>query len=334
MQNNTPGAAGRTLAQTSRPRATMCAEIWEKVLVNTHWAADRTIMLKMASKEMKRIVELHRPLAIVRCKSCFYFVDDAGTGEVRVQFMLDQLQKMTVACRVCSLTMKWGCFCASGPAKTKVVGALALALGGCPALTRLDLTSNSLGEPEAQILAGVLGQCRGLTYLDLKHNLLSSGASIAGVLSGCSALQVLILTQNSLGTAGSVALADSLGHSRSLTHLHISSCDIRCDGIEAIAGAIGQCPELDALYLGLNQIRDRGAKSLAAVLWQCPALTVLDFSHNWLGLGAGGAESLADCSEQCTALTELNLSDNDLDEVVKESIRFWNWRGPAAALRL
>ena len=322
MQNNTPGAK----------HAPMCAEIWEKVLVNTHWAADRTIMLMKTSKEMTRIVELHRPLAIVRCKDGYYFVDDAGTGEVRCLFMLDQLQKMTVACRVCSLTMNWGSFCGSGPETTKVVGVLALALGGCPALTRLDLTSNSLGESEAQILAGVLGQCRGLTYLDLKHNLLSSGASIAGVLSGCSALQVLILTQNSLYTAGSVALADVLRHCRSLTHLHLTCCDIRCDGMEAIAGAIGQCPELDALYLGLNQIGARGAKSLAAVLWQCPALTVLDLSHN--RVGERGAESLADCSEQCTALTHLNLSDNGLDAEVKQMLRFWNWRGPANALLL
>ena len=322
MQKTTPGAK----------RATMCAEIWEKALVNTHWAADRTIMLKMTSKEMSRIVEVHRPAAIVRCKDGYYFLEDARTGEARALFMLDQLQKMTVACRVCSLTMQHGLFCASGPMKRQLVGVLALALGGCPALTRLDLGNNALGESEAQILAGVLGQCRGLTYLDLHHNLLSTGASIAGVLSGCSALQVLKLTQNSLGSAGAVALADVLRHCRSLTHLQLQCCDIRCDGMEAIAGAIGQCPELDALYLGLNQIRDRGAKSLAAALWQCPALTVLDFSHNWLG--EGGAESLADCSEQCTALTELNLSDNNLDAVAEERIRFWNWRGPAAALRL
>jgi Leucine-rich repeat (LRR) protein len=329
MQKTTPGAK----------HAIICAEIWEKVLVNTHWAADRTIMLKMTSKEMNRLVEMHRPAAIVKCKGGYCFVGESlrqhtsqETGDARLLFMLDRLQKMTAACRVRTLTMKFCLFFASDPAKTQATHALALALGGCPALTRLGLGSNTLGESEAQILAGVLGQCRGLTYLDLHHNLLSSGASIAGVLSGCSALQTLILTQNSLGSAGSVALADVLRHCRSLTHLHLSVCDVRCDGLEAIAGAIGQCPELDALYLGLNQIRDRGAKSLAAVLWQCPALTVLDFSNN--RIEEGGAESLADCSEQCTALTELNLSSNDLDAVDNERLRFWHWRGPAAALRL
>ena len=81
----------------------------------------------------------------------------------------------------------------------------------CPALSHLDLSSNSnLGSAGAERLAGVLGQCRKLVHLNLRGNNIGAGGAerFAGVLGQCAELAHLNLSGNYLGDFGQRGLQE------------------------------------------------------------------------------------------------------------------------------
>ena len=111
-------------------------ELWEIFLMNSTWAAGRTIMLRRTSKRVKEVVDKMRLPAVVRLSRSFW--DDArnGTGEAKLEFVFRQLAALTARCLITTLALP----------KCKITG------------------------PDAERLAGVLAQCAALTYLDLSGN--------------------------------------------------------------------------------------------------------------------------------------------------------------------
>jgi hypothetical protein len=70
-------------------------ELWEIFLMNSTWAADRTIMLKMTSKRVKEAVDKARPPAVVCLSRRFW----GGTSAVKLHFVVRKLilRKATAA---------------------------------------------------------------------------------------------------------------------------------------------------------------------------------------------------------------------------------------------
>ena len=104
------------------------------------------------------------------------------------------------------------------------VDQLAGLLAQCPALTHLDLRSNSIPQEGACELASVLGQCSALTHLNLGDNsigVLGTGR-LAGVLAKCASLSHLDLSQNAIGFATLEIIEGVLVQCTALTHLNLS----------------------------------------------------------------------------------------------------------------
>ena len=81
-------------------------ELWEIFLMNSTWAAGRTIMLRRTSKRVKEVVDKMRLPAVVRLSRSFW--DDArnGTEKEKRQFVLRQLTFMTARCRITTLELR------------------------------------------------------------------------------------------------------------------------------------------------------------------------------------------------------------------------------------
>ena len=143
-------------------------------------------MLRRTSKRVKEVVDKMCLPAVVRLSKSFS--DDArnGTATAKRQFVLSQLEVMTVSCLITTLELS----------ECKMKGQDAERLEGNPALTHLDLSGNSyFGTSGSERLAGVLGQCRELVHLNLHGNKIGSAGAewLAGVLTQCAALACLNL---------------------------------------------------------------------------------------------------------------------------------------------
>jgi Ran GTPase-activating protein (RanGAP) involved in mRNA processing and transport len=169
------------------------------------WAAGRTIMLRMTSKQVKNAVDKLRPPAIVRLSRVF--LDNVVCCKrERLLHILTELEKMTSRCRITILHLE-DCGMSGQDA-----GRLAGVLAQCPALSNLYLEKNQLGAEGAGVLAGVLPLCPALSQLQLNDNQIGDeGAGVlAGVLPQCPALCVLELGDNQIGAQGAGVLAGVL----------------------------------------------------------------------------------------------------------------------------
>ena len=227
--------------------------------MNSTWAADRTIMLRMTSKRVKELVDNMRPPVVVRWRKSFLEdqLNGTATAAEKLQLVFRQLAAFTAGTRITTLdlclhvaiyTPSIYTYSHNHPCsiKGKDVEMLAGVLAQCPALIHLNLGGNKVGAEGAEKLAGVLAQCTALAHLDLSYNVIQdAGAeSLAGVLPQCPALAHLNLSSNGIGTRGA----------------------------ESLAGVLVQCPALAHLDLRENNIGDAGTESLAGVLAQCRAL--------------------------------------------------------------
>jgi hypothetical protein len=59
------------------------------------WAADRTMLLRMTSKNVKEVVDKLRPTAVVKASKAFRADTRHGTAAEQLQHILRQLEKMT-----------------------------------------------------------------------------------------------------------------------------------------------------------------------------------------------------------------------------------------------
>ena len=102
------------------------------------WPADRTVMLRMTSKEMRDAVDKLRPPAVVRLSRTFCNDPRNGTAADSLQHVLIRLALLPVRCRITTLSI-YGCCI---PAQQ--VDLLAGVLAKCPTISRLDLFNNRI----------------------------------------------------------------------------------------------------------------------------------------------------------------------------------------------
>jgi hypothetical protein len=247
-------------------------ELWEIFLMNSTWAGDRTIMLRMTSKKVREAVDKIRPPAVVCLSKSFWngtaavklqfvvrkLILRKGTAAEKLKFVFSKLALMTVWSRITTLELH--------SCEMKGTARLAGVLPQCPALVHLDLRGNYIGAVGAGTLAGVLPQCRALAHLNLWGNTIrDKGAeSLAGVLAHCPALAHLNLSGNEIGARGAESLAGVLGLCRVLVHLNLLGNLIGPGGAESLAGVLAQCTALAHLDLRVNDIGTVGEGRLRA----------------------------------------------------------------------
>jgi Ran GTPase-activating protein (RanGAP) involved in mRNA processing and transport len=299
-------------------------ELWEIFLMNSTWAADRTILLRMTSKRVKELVDKVRPPAVVCWRRSFLEEELNGTAAEKLQLVFRQLAELSARCRITTLELAGHHYEPTGSGRLKqstdhpckITGRYAERLAGvlaeCPALAHLNLSCNIISISFAFLprIALSFAFLPRLRSLDLSNNQLGAAGAecLAGVLGQCTALAHLDLSGNII-RAGAESLAGVLGQCAALAHLNLSYNGIEAAGAERLAGALAQCPALAHLNLSDNsKINAGGAERFAGVLAQCTALSRLDLCGN--RIGEGGTESLAGVLSQCPALAHLDLMDN------------------------
>ena len=134
----------------------------------------------------------------------------------------------------------------------------------------------------AAAIAQALASNSSLTKLDLSSNRLGNigAASIAQALSFNSSLTTLDLRSNRLGNLGAASISQALSSNSTLTELNLYSNEIGNKGATAIAEAISINCSLTTLDLEDNQIGDTGAASIAQALSTNFTFTTLDLYNN------------------------------------------------------
>jgi Leucine-rich repeat (LRR) protein len=342
-------------------------ELWEIFLMNSTCVADRhlftiprlgsrTILLRMTSKRVKKLVDKVRPPAVVCWRRSFLEEERNGTAAEKLLFVFRQLSELSARCRITTLELFFDakdCHLEGGTTlesflkdedgrfdfdhPCKITGQYAERLAGvlaeCPALACLNLRYNRIEADGAGRLAGVLAQCPALAHLDLGDNNIGSvGAqSLAPVLPQCPVLADHRLHTNQIGQEGANSHAQVIAQCRALTRLDLDSNDIKSAGAQSLASVLTQCPLLAHLNLCRNSIKSDGAKSVAEVLTQCTALTHLDLRYNLIR--EAGADSFAGVLGQCTVLTSLHLEMNYISDASKQKLQ-QSWCGRADGLFL
>ena len=192
--------------------------------------------------------------------------------------------------------------------------AVALALAGLPALTRLRLTSTGGSyDAGAQDFVPGLRCLSHLEYLDLSGWSRTKAAGtelLAPTLGLLTALTELNLRNHYCGDIGAEFLVPVLSKCVNLASLNLGWQELKLGGAEAIAPQLGRCPTLTRLDLSGNSLFDAGTMALAPALGHLSRLASLDLSFN--DIGGDGAVALAPPLGRLTALTSLNLSGNEL----------------------
>lgn len=295
-----------------------------------NWPDNRTIMLRMTSKQIKEIIDNMRLPVVVRLNMSFLnkiynripllhatvSFRDCIFNE-KLQFVIRHLGVLATVCKITSLELP----CSNMNIQLERLKEI---LDQCKSLTNLNLYNNILGTTGVISLIGVLGQC---SVLNLANNNISTeGAKyLIDVLTQCTNLN---LCNNNIGTTGlesiekcktlsrliylnlchnqinTVNIDRILSQNTALAHLDLSQNHINTVSI----GTTTECFALTYLNLSYNHIDAEGATKLVRVIRQCQSLTDLNLSYNYIG--SEGATSLAGSLGQCTALSKLYLASN------------------------
>lgn len=243
------------------------------------WPADRTIMLRMTSKKVIKVMnKLHLPTVFrfnrnysiwnnnysEMCRSTIQHIQSylrVSKGYITV---LD-LSKMVVMNKYLQDLMS-------------VIGNCTDSIGDkrvCTTLTHLNLSRNSIDDKTLEFLVNELINYRALTCLQLSDNSFGDkgAASLAGLITQCPSISHLDIGYNIIGDEGATALAGGLKHLKALTHLDIS----------------------------FNLLKDPGCTSLTEALKNNTTLTYLDLCHHWISESA--TKMLTEALRHNTTLT-------------------------------
>jgi hypothetical protein len=85
-------------------------ELWEIFIMNSTWAADRTIMLRMTSKRVKELVDKMSPTVVVCWRRSFmeeewYELRVNGTAAEKLLLVFRQLAVLSARCRITALNL-------------------------------------------------------------------------------------------------------------------------------------------------------------------------------------------------------------------------------------
>ena len=274
------------------------------------WSANRTIMLRITSKQIKDIIDKKYLPTVIYLKNI---------KPVDINFIMNRLSTLVTTCQIISLDL---------PdfdmnlrfEKFKEI------LSKCK-LNKLSLYNNNLGDKEIESISEILinGQC---SVLHLAHNkiteigfksllkILNKGQRIdlnlcnnkigyeymyEGIKSIelCSTLENLNLCYNQISN---IDIDKILLHNIELKSLDLSQNQITTFNFNISQNNIFI---LENLNLSYNRIGFEGAKSLSKILVKCHVLKELVLSYNHIC--TEGAISII---EHCTSLSHICLSSN------------------------
>lgn len=292
---------------------TVPAEDWYR-----NWPADRTIILRKTSKEVRHAVDKICPPVVVRRNWKFWHSDSEFSQKIEI--MARGLNQMKERCKITSLSMS------NSTVDKKSFPFLVSTLGSITqGLLHLDFSNNCICDEKTIEFIKLLADCQGLESLVLKNNLCRTndvidlvlvlqtlnnlahldltnnkirpyGAErLFGVLGQCPALKHVDISHNKIGDIGAIALTEALPKCKVLARISIISCDIGNTGAERLFGVLGQCPTLAHVELSCNLINDAGVCRIVEMLPECSALntlTRLDISYN--EFGSIGSEKIAE----------------------------------------
>ena len=200
-------------------------------------------MMRRTSKTVQEAVDKLRLPAVVCVRTC-------GSVHWEPQFICCQLASLTALVSITTLDLQD--FLYYKIKTPRLYFWLAEVLARCPALERLNLRSNMIGDCGTERLAGALAQCTVLTHLNLRCNRLRA----AGLLAHCTALAYLDLSDNPhFGPDGAASLAGVLAQCPALAHLDLKDNHVGKHGVEKFAGVLPQCTALT--HLNLTAMRGR-----------------------------------------------------------------------------
>ena len=207
---------------------------------------------------------------------------------------------------------------------------LATACSRCPALTKLNVSRNNLGDDDRNSLINILPACHNLQHLNLSFNGLQTNAHaqvLGYALRSCTSLTHLDLSHNLFQAFDTPYIAQGLVQCTTLRHLSLRGCIFfRARGFcpFAATGAFRPLTSLDLSNCDFNFPDPAGILTwpttpatlarLHTDLSQCTNLTRLNLSRNRLG----------DCFldgfvttvlPACTALTHLDLEETEIRNV-------------------
>ena len=187
-------------------------------------------------------------------------------------------------------------------------------------VTKLDLSSNYIGDVGAAGLAEALKSNTTLTVLKLSDNDIgdAGAAGLAEALKSDTTVTVLKLSYNDIGDAGAADLAEALNSNTAVTVLKLCSNYIGDAGAASLAETLKSNTTLIVLNMSDNDIGDAGADDLAEALNSNTTLTLLDLSSN--NIGDAGAVGLAEALKSNTTLTALDLSSNEIGDAVQKGL--------------
>jgi Ran GTPase-activating protein (RanGAP) involved in mRNA processing and transport len=235
------------------------------------WPADRTIMLRMTSKKVIKVMN-KLPLPTVFRFNRNYSIWNNNYSEM---------------CR---------------SAIQHIQSYLKVSKGY---ITVLDLSKMVIMNKYLQDLVSVIGnsRVRGLTHLNLSRNSIDDKTLefLVNKLINCQALTCFQLSDNSIGDKGAASLARLITQCPSLSHLDIGYNIIGDEGATALAGGLKQLEALTHLDISFNLLKDPGCTSLAGALNNNTTLTHLDLYHHWISESA--TKILAEALRHNTSLT-------------------------------
>ena len=176
-----------------------------------------------------------------------------------------------------------------GDPSTTAMQSLALALGRCTTIQRLDLSFVGLEENGTAHLAHHLTDHPNLQRLELCGNRLSAnGLRSASTLLGSSSLRALSLAMTNMTEVVGAFPWNINRDQRNTTLLELNwgglgSYPHSLNTPGGLIDTIGGCVALTYLSLSQNNIGEQGASELAAALKACSGLRSLDLSNNPLG---------------------------------------------------
>ena len=274
------------------------------------WPANRTIMLRITSKQIKDIIDK---------KYLPTFIYLKNIKPVDINFIMNRLSTLVTTCQIISLNL-------SDFDMNLRFEKFKEILSKCK-LNKLSLYNNNLGDIEIESISEILinGQC---SVLHLAHNkiteigfksllkLLNKGQRIdlnlcnnkigyeymyEGIKSIelCSTLENLNLCYNQISN---IDIDKILLHNIELKSLDLSQNQITTFNFNISQNNIFI---LENLNLSYNRIGIEGAKSLSKILVKCPVLKELILSYNHIC--TEGAISIV---EQCISLSKICLASN------------------------
>lgn len=272
------------------------------------WPANRTIMLRITSKQIKDIIDKKYLPTVIYLKNI---------KPVDINFIMNRLSTLVTTCQIISLDLP-------DFDMNQRFDKFKEILSKCK-LNKLSLYNNNLGDIEIESISEILinRQC---SVLHLAHNkiteigfksllkILNNGQRIHLNLCNnkmgyeykktesielCSTLENLNLCYNQISN---IDIDKILLHNIELKSLDLSQNQITTFNFNISQNNIFI---LENLNLSYNRIGTEGAKSLSKILVKCPVLKELVLSYNHIC--TEGAISII---EHCTSLSHICLSSN------------------------